>query len=296
MKPRNLPIYVTESELRNIISSKITEVLDEETKLRISVNQMINEDYQHVIQEELGIHVNTETAADEIIEKIKSNFKNGTNIIKDNNGLKNYLGELDYVFEDKKLNIQYNIINFVTSNIFMQLCGNYNLTAEYSKKKNTIFVTIAMINGQFILDASYNSLQHELSHVFDNYKYKGYYVPEKEEKLYKMAVSQCENPVNELSHDLGMAMYISFKTEQIAMCNGLDALLRKNKDSLFDIHQTNEYNFLYYLKKVINNINDYEILIKRLYKMTPEKMLKRLTTPYYDYLRRIGRIVIRNKK
>ena len=78
---------------------------------------MINEDYQHVIQEELGIHVNTETAADEIIEKIKSNFKNGTNIIKDNNGLKNYLGELDYVFEDKKLNVQYNIINFVNFSI-----------------------------------------------------------------------------------------------------------------------------------------------------------------------------------
>ena len=296
MKPRNLPIYITESELRKIISNKIYEALDNSTKRLLEINHLINEEFNLVLNEENGIRFETECAADDVIEKIKNIYKTASKIQNDFNNLKNYSGILSYTFEEKNIAINYRIINFVNSETFIRFQSNYLLSAEYNKEKETIFINIALVNGNFLLETANNSIQHELSHIFDRIKNNDIIIPEKEEKLYKMAVSQCENPVNELSYDLAMAVYISFKTEQIAMCNGLDAMLRKNNDSLFDIRQTNEYHFLYYLKKVITNINDYKTLIIRLYKMTPEKMLKRLTTAYYDYLRRIGRIVIHNEK
>lgn len=296
MKPKNLPIYITESELRKIISNKISEVLDNSTKHFLEINHLINEEFNLVLNEENGVRFETECAADDVIEKIKNIYKTTSKIQYDFNNLKNYSGILSYTFKEKNITINYRIINFVNSETFIRFQSNYLLSAEYNKEKETIFINIALVNGNFLLETANNSIQHELSHIFDRIKNNDIIIPEKNEKLYKMAVSQCENPVNELSYDLAMAVYISFKTEQIAMCNGLDAMLRKNNDSLFDIRQTNEYHFLYYLKKVITNINDYKTLIIRLYKMTPEKMLKRLTTAYYDYLRRIGRIVIHNKK
>lgn len=293
MKPNNLPVHITENELRKIINTKITEVLNEKTIHRISINQLINEDYQRVLQEEYGIRFNTISASDEIITKIQNVFKNNSFVSKDNNGLKNYTGKITCEFNGVDININYTIINFVSLDIFEKLSEAYDLSASYNRENNIMYINLAMINGQFVIETSYNSLQHELSHVFDCHKYEGNFIPEKEIKIYKMAISQSENPINELSFNLSLAVYISFKAEQIAMCNGLDAMMRH--DNHFDIYQSNECGFLYYLKEVITHIDTYADLIIRLYKMTPEKMLKRLKSTYNDYLRRIGRVIAYHK-
>ena len=293
-KPLKITVKLNETELKKIINDSINEIYNKQNKIL----RTINEDYHNILNEEYGIDFETEIETDKIADKIKESFKKYSKINIDENGFKNYNGSMEYVYKDKKITINYHIINFVEEKIFDKYYMLYDFGAEYRYNINTIIINIAMYNGMFVIETFHNSLQHELSHIFYNIISKHTPISEKEKDIYKIAKKQMKHPISNLSFELANAIYISFKNEQIAMCNEVDAMFRNctDKNILYSVQQTNEFKYIFYLKKVIDNIEEYSELIKRVYKMTTKKMLTRLKIAYKEYTRRLSRIEIKYKK
>lgn len=288
-------LKISEKDLRQIIQESLENVMCEINSEKSVTFRNIHDDYKKILNEEYGIREKTVIATNEIVEKIRNTFKVNSKIETDNYGIKHYIGKLPYTFDGFDITVMYDIINLINEEIFNKFVGFYAFDSEYNNKRKELSLNICMVNGGLLVDTIINSIQHELSHIFDGLKQNSIIIPDKEIKLYKMAIQQAENPISNESQELARAIYISFKTEQIAMCNGLDASLRSNNEANFDITKTDEYYFLYNLKHVINNIANYKDLIGKIYHMTIEKMLKRLTKAYYDYLRRLSRIEIKYK-
>lgn len=294
-KPIKLTVKLTESELKKIIGDSINEIYKEGN----SILRTINEDYRIILNEEYGIDFETEIETDKIVEEVKNSFKTNSTVSTDENGLKNYIGTIEHSYKGKEIKVNYCIINFVKEDIFDKYYNFYELGVKYKNKTEEININIAMYDGMFVIETFHNSLQHELSHIFKSITNKITSTSIKDNNIYKIATSQIKHPISNLSFELANAVYISFNEEQIAMCNGVDAMFRNIQDinikRSFSIQQTNEYKYLFYLKKVINNIEEYSDLIRNVYKMTDDKMLTRLKIAYKNYIRRLSRIEIKYK-
>ena len=116
-----------------------------------------------------------------------------------------------------------------------------------------------------------------------------------DKKLYKIAITFLKTPmVNEKIKELCTAIYIITPMEQIAYANSLDDKLQKDKNLL--ANQTQEYNYLLLLKYVVKNYNEYNKYVSLVFKKTPEYIFKKINNGYKEFLRKIGRIMIKNNR
>ena len=253
-------------------------------------DRIINEirlDISKLLVESLGISIDIERKTEEICSEIKKKLKT----IKSEKDLYGNLikeGKIEFSFNNNNGLIIFKVINFLTENQFDESAKNYCFDGYI--RDNNIYLTIAMYNGMFLSETFGNTIQHELSHFFDKSYYKSDSIFGNEKDIYKITKYILQNDFNETIEEIAKCVYISFKTEQIANSNGLYNLL-KNGLKLENIKETNEYKYLFILKKVLKNFDDYKYMSKTIYKKEPKWLKKRLEDAYYNYVRRIGRII-----
>ena len=287
-------IILTECDLRNYIKEQIGVELKKLYCEETFINHEVNNDFKQMLCEELGVSMDVVQSTNEIIELIKEDIKDNK-WYTDKNGFKVKENSIFYKFKNKDIEIYYRVINFSTEGNFRNFEKIYDLTGGYNKDFSKVKINIAMVNGGFVLETAQTTIQHELCHVLDNIYYSDDYIPKNEQDIYNIAVKNCSSP-NKNKRNLGKAIYITFKTEQIAKANELDALLRISKEKGYNIkvEDTDEYALLLNLKEVINHFYNYKDLIYYTYNIKPDNMLKRLKISYRNYLRRLGRIAAIN--
>ena len=287
----NMKIYnkklVTESIVSESLGS-LKQIISESCRLHLEVFN----DFQNILCEEGGIYLKNRVAANEIVKLIKGSIKeNKCNVKIDERRIKHYIGELSYFNDGISVLVKYDVINFINDEIFDGLYSYYNLDGSFNEEENSISVPIAMINGKLLVETATGSIQHELSHLLDSKFNKNSDRKDRDSVIYKICVGQMKAPMSNESYELARAIYITFKSEQIAMANSLDALLENDTDNVVDYRETDEYRYLINLKKIISNFNNYKVLIEKVYQCNPDKMLKILIESYHEYARRLGRVI-----
>lgn len=260
----------------------------------------------------------------DIIEKVNNNF---TIYLKEEYGVKQEISNLaqelsDYFFlgyDKQKYRVDKNgvsvayekkYINFFGRNILIicyffnfssqELCNKLKNTADYAKSakcdynESKLELQLCFVEWNPIRTEFYASVQHELTHMYEFIVSNGSFESDEEEKLYKTIIdklSKCKDP---LKKQLLRCLYISSKSEQIAHANGLDSQMVSNLIPYYSYQNTTEYNYLYELKYVLDNFEQYKGLGMALIEKTDNWIYNRLSKAYRDYSRRLGRVVVKN--
>lgn len=267
-------------------------IIKESILNELSVLKSVNDDMKTVISESYGISTEVENTVlkikDEIIKnsKEKNWIQQGKIKIKNGNFKYNIFGEL--------ININYNIINFITEENYDELWENFDFGAEYKANIKTISLTIGMFNGGYITSTFISSLQHELTHLYDNIKTNGHTIPDKSKNLYKKIVgllSSNNKIFSEKVYELGWCLYYSFKSERMAFANSFYTIVKQDVNL---INQTEEYNMLYLYKRVLEYWNEYKSCAQA-FELTSQKCYNIINNGYKELVRALGRAYTKAK-
>lgn len=130
--------------------------------------------------------------------------------------------------------------------------------ANFRKDKDgnaTIHVDFIVNNGKIERKRLYQSLQHELSHLFEfQNKGNGF----KNQDRYDLAYDILLHSGTGVRYDINLVIYLSFKEEQVAFGNGAYSFLMRSRDfdSGFEnaIKQTKIFKYLGYVKDIYQDI------------------------------------------
>lgn len=272
--------------------SNLSKYISESILKEIALLNEVNKDFEVSLVESYGISAEVEKATSEIKNEIIKKSKE--NAWQEKGGIKIQNGTFEFLVFDTTMTINYSIINFITEKNFDALWQNFDFGAEYKPKRNLLAVNIGMYNGQYITSTFDSSLQHELTHLYDNIKTGGYTFSDKEAVLYKKIVQLLSSeyrPFDEKVYDIGWCLYYSFKSERMAFANDFYAKIKQN---ISIAKQTDEFNALYFLKHVLNKWAEYEKYTS-IFEITPQKCYIIINNGYKELARALGRAYTKAK-
>ena len=263
-------------------------MLKEEIERKVSIA------LQEAIDEEAGISLDVSVEAKrierEILEKSKEieKIRNKFNI-----NVRN--GKFVTSVFGIKTEIVFSLYYFNNKEIYDRLKGEIGIGGASNFGSRRIVLNMPVISGQIPDFYIGEYLQHELTHYFDEIKMQGQSIPDKEYRLYDFVINFINKGKllnNEYMVDFGMSLYISFKSEQMALANGLYNILSKTDPSIFDFNNTMEYSYLLKMKNVVENFENYKSFSYWL-NITPEKAYRIISDGYKNYNRRLGRVIMK---
>ena len=226
-----------------------------------------------------------------VAKRKKRNFANEWKC--DLNGTYYKEGNINLQLFGNNIELPYTIYNFINEDNALELEYAYDLNCYFDHTKMSIIVKAYIVNGSLDIQSFDDSLQHELSHLFDFSKRGHLPIQDNYALIYKRAVELTQNE-DDTVREIGEAVYASFPSEQIGLVNGLDAQLRRNNNtnSPFNVlYNTDAYYYLNKLLKIKDSIADYPIVINRVFNMPVDKMTDFLDSGYESFYRKVSRVM-----
>jgi len=279
---------MTESDLIRIVDSVTHYVIKES----VGYSKQIRDDIRRVIKEEHGISQEVENAFMLCQNALIRDF-NKQQWKCDSNGTYYKEGNINLQLFGNDIELPYTIYNFINEENALELEDVYDLNCYFDHTKMSIIVKAYIVNGSLDIQSFDDSLQHEISHLFDFSKRGHLPIQDNYTLIYKRAIELTQNE-NDTVREIGEAVYASFPSEQIGLVNGLDAQLRRNNNanSPFNVlYNTDAYYYLNTLLKMRDSIANYPIVINRVFNMSVDKMTDFLNSGYESFYRKASRVM-----
>lgn len=223
----------------------------------------------------------------------------------------------DTIKTDIKSNLKYRTCEF-TTNIFgddilvkarlyyfnneEQLnLSNIDIFGKYDFRRKTLTIIIPCINGY--IDGYYfeGTIQHEITHHFQNVKTKNKPQNIMSLQLYDIGMNLIKNK-NKWVTNIGWLIYYSLRDEETAFGNTMYAELKKHKDELWweAYQKTNMYNTILRLKDIntfmenSNNLKFITLVVNKFFigtNVTPSKLINLSKRTLNRYVKRTGKII-----
>lgn len=269
-------------------------------EITLKINEAINE--------ELGIADEVRKKSEELLNDVINRLKNIEKSIVEN-GVSEKKDNFQIEIANKKVFIQVNYHNFRDNTYYLNFIKKYG-NIEHSSTSNNgrlniISINFYSISGYIDKKDLYDSIQHEVEHIFQQVKAKKTFG---ESNLYLYAYNNLNSDQIE-KRTLALISYMSNKFEQDAYVNGLYAFLksdfRYSNATRDDIQQSPVYEKLTelieakdYLIKNKNNANlQNEIsYYKDKFNLNYNDFIRLATSSINEISKKIGRTVIKFKK
>lgn len=267
---------------------------------------MIREEIKRIIREELTINDNVKVLAERLynaftneLKYIKYNKTEEDNVLMGRINVKLPMGEY---FNNVNMITTFNIFNFpdlksYKTSIYKDKCIEGTSSSD-GKKINFLTINGYAINGRIKTGKLFDTIYHEVEHIFQQQKVKSYLPTYKSDKYYIKALNGM-NIDDDFISKIGRIFYITSTFECDAMVNGIygECKDRENKYIKYeDIVGTYVYEILLEMddlnKWVNDNKNDNSMLIALKYYNCPfETLLKRLEYGKKYLINKLGKVI-----
>lgn len=269
-------------EIKNIVKS-------------IIIDEDIERNINHFINEEYGVSFEVDKLTDGIVGLLKQKEKSINKTVDDNG-----VGSKKVNFNNNcfGINIKFYfiILIFRNENDYEKYFEQYYTDGGFNDETKTLNLVIVKIGDKYLTETLYVNLRHELSHIYDSSFYNEDIINKKERWIYDACVKYMNGHYDDKVRELAKAIYLTFKTEQIAYSNQLDSKLRIYKKFSVDwINNTVEYDYLCLMKRILNDFDSYVGLSKVMFGKDDEWVKKTIENGYLNLNRRIGRVLAKNK-
>ena len=209
-------------------------------------NLQILNTIKSVINEELGI---SDIVKEETIKLTNEIIKHltGTIWVIDDYAIKHKTNNFNFKIFEKDILIKFDLINFRTVDNVTKLIENYDITSGYNKHKNILYFTFIMYDGMIDKRTFNDSIQHELTHIYQSLKRGNFILSDKNSNLYDKIVELSKiNNLTKNQKNIVKALYLTFKIEQEAFVNGFYSYLINNQDEQLSliISQSDAFKYL----------------------------------------------------
>lgn len=268
-------------------------------EIALKINKAINE--------ELGIADEVRKKSEELLKDVINRLKNIEKSIIES-GVSEKKDNFQIEIAGKKVSVQVHYHNFRDKTYyhnFIKKNGNIEPSSISNNGRfNIIAIKFYSISGYIDKKDLYDSIQHEVEHIFQQVKAKKTFG---ESNLYLYAYNRLNSEQTEV-RTLALISYMSNRFEQDAFVNGLYAFLKSDfkyaNASKSDVQESPVYEKLTelidakdYLIKNKNNVNfQNEINIyKEKFNLNYNDFLRLATSSINDITKKIGRTIIKFK-
>ena len=203
-----------------------------------------------------AVRIISDDVSNELYHHIKNDPKS---IIKDNKNLYKF-GHFEYNDYGIGFTVQWQCYNFKSKEELNS--SNINMSCSFVSAKKTINIKIVTINLMANLKWIEESIQHEISHMFEFYKMGAFGKNKQISQNYETAANILINkPQSQITYDVAVIIYNSPKTEQNAMANGAYKYLMLSDDYFFQfknaIRQTEIYHYFNEVSNALEHLSQY---------------------------------------
>lgn len=217
-------------------------------------------DNNKLITEALHIADTVRLISDDVANELYYHIKNDPkSIIKDNKNLYKF-GQFEHNDYGIGFTVQWQCYNFKSKEELIS--SNINMSCSFVSAKKTINIKIVTINLKANRKWIEESIQHEISHMFEFYKMGAFGKNKQISQNYETAAKILINRnKNQLINAMAVIIYNSVKTEQNAMANGAYKYLMLSDDYFFQfknaIKQTEIYHYFNDVSNALEQLSQY---------------------------------------
>lgn len=217
-------------------------------------------DNNKLITEALHIADTVRLISDDVANELYYHIKNDPkSIIKDNKNLYKF-GQFEHNDYGIGFTVQWQCYNFKSQEELIS--SNINMSCSFVSAKKTINIKIVTINLVANRKWIEESIQHEVSHMFEFYKMGAFGKNKQISQNYETAAKILINRnKNQLINAIAVIIYNSVKKEQNAMANGAYKYLMLSDDYFFQfknaIKQTEIYHYFNDVSNALEQLSQY---------------------------------------
>lgn len=217
-------------------------------------------DNNNLITEALHIADTVRIISDDVANELYYHIKNDPkSIIKDNKNLYKF-GHFEHNDYGIGFTVQWQCYNFKNKEEFNS--SNINMSCSFVSAKKTINIKIVTINLVANRKWIEESIQHEISHMFEFYKMGAFGKNKQRSQNYETAAKILINQnKSQLINSIAVIIYNSVKMEQNAMANGAYKFLMLSDDYFFQfknaIKQTEIYHYFNDVSNALEQLSQY---------------------------------------
>lgn len=258
-------------------------------------------DNNNLITEALHIADTVRIISDDVANELYYHIKNDPkSIIKDNKNLYKF-GHFEHNDYGIGFTVQWQCYNFKNKEELNS--SNINMSCSFVSAKKTINIKIVTINLVANRKWIEESIQHEVSHMFEFYKMGAFGKNKQISQNYETAAKILINRnKNQLINAIAVIIYNSVNTEQNAMANGAYKYLMLSDDYFFQfknaIKQTEIYHYFNDVSNALEQLSQYNgaektiiDALKSYDKLSFQQLLKMAKTTKERMAWLIGRIM-----
>ena len=246
--------------------------------------------FKKILNEEMGIADKVVSITHEIYNEIEKSIRNREYQKDEHSRL---IGNIKVYIFDCKVSLSYEYLNFQDKmDYYYSKAGKlgYGWSTFLDKKLSLMFVEICAVSGTIIKDLAYDSIQHEVEHIYQQYLAgKEFKKPMEYARVMKDMSSK-----NDIERKAGRLVYGCIKSEQEGFSNGLYSFLMMVKAPYVDdeIYDSPAWSLYTEMKQTLKEakynqqLRDY---IKAVYGMS----IKDIEHAINNFLRRMSRAVLK---
>lgn len=268
---------------QNYMEDLLFKNISEEQKA--SIRKEIDNDIEMLIKEELCISTELSNAANDIIRMLEDNIKQEKTKPTNIPGVSFKEGRVEGNYFGKTIIANYWYYNFFDKVYYEQ---QHRRIKEINRNNNIdrIEITIFAIAGHIIEDTLYDTIYHELEHIFQQTKADKMFT---KTDMYAFIVKKRNNTIpGTAEYIICDSLYMSYNFEEDAYINGAYGFLMKVCQSYIDVDKALSDTHLYrmvellkiYYATIFQNRDKFIVILnKREYipfHLTIEKILKRI--------------------
>lgn len=255
-------------------------------KLILTENQ-----FKQLIKEELGISEEVANMAISVYEQIENNKEKDE--VESNDYFSKWVSSLKFNFLNCKVNCSITYYNYF-SNEYYQYSNivSTGWSVYVTDKLFFMGIIVPMVSGNIVKDEVIDTIQHELSHIYEQKMMGKQY---SQNKVYSSLKTNMYSD-NEIVNKAANLVYGCIKSEQDGFVNGLYAYLMSQPE-LFSIETLKKSECWKLYEKMVSiyneNSNDSEFISElKKYKFTLNKVDKLIN----NFITKIGRVIVKVKQ
>ena len=260
-----------------------------------SINEIVLADLRNSINESKSVSYEVQEIAGKISYDSIDYFKQSPSVKIEDYQCPIRQFSMQTILLDTAISIDFTILLARTSKEH-----NYNMAyhcgASCDEQSHKIKIIHSVLSGNYLSGEIKEIISHELVHMYGYIKdtEKSTLLNDKDQRLYERAyILYLNSEPDSIPYKVGYSIYMSFRTEQSAMCNSLYShMCEHGKDSLFE---TQEYKDLVFLREVIDevetNTDKYTEVARNNFHRHLDWFKNLIKKTYKEYNIRIGNII-----
>lgn len=255
---------------------------------------------KQVIKEELSISNDVIYITNNLCDIIEKRLKNCDKSYDNTYNCNFANGDFIYKILDYDFSINYTCYYCSNNQQIKSLSENNKIFATSSFTDKNITINFIIIQGQIEEKSFYDSMQHEVEHMYQSIKKGELLIDDENDFRYKKIKYILANGTrNRFEYSIAICLYLSRSIEQDGFVNGLYNLLMKGNLQTIDeyLKQSDAYAYLYTLKLTINDLknendDDFYLALKN-FSLTKETLFQIAEKGFKRFQIKIGKIYTR---